>query len=140
MPLLSTWTGGGYVECPRLSTQGGGGGQNWYCNSRTFESWCGKWGDTLYRQGPWTWSSWDIGTWWSITCWCPWDIGTWWSIRGWCPWDIGTWRSIRKWGSRNIGTWWRRSRWRGRWRGRWRVDWYPKRRVERSVHAKDNKM
>ena len=25
MPLLSTWTGGGYVECPRLSTGGGEG-------------------------------------------------------------------------------------------------------------------
>ena len=31
MPVLSTWTGGGYVECPRLSTRGGEGvkiGQN----------------------------------------------------------------------------------------------------------------
>ena len=25
LPLLSTWTGGGYVECPRLSTRGGEG-------------------------------------------------------------------------------------------------------------------
>ena len=33
LPIFSTWTGdrgGGYVECPRLSTGGGGeGGQNW---------------------------------------------------------------------------------------------------------------
>ena len=25
LPLLSTWTGGGDVECPRLSTRGGEG-------------------------------------------------------------------------------------------------------------------